>query len=164
MHIYIPSHTDHRHTQSTRMNTRNTYGLVLLPSLPGQVGSPLVRRSVGTCTRWIPPAAGLRHSGFPVVAPVFDCQAMDIQAPEVAALPQLLVRLRHTKLARNPPVPHCPLCSHTQSCPTDLLAPYPQGFHLPTSHSCLALAGDRTLTQSPVPRQGVSGGLQWGFL
>lgn len=133
MHIYIPSHTDHRHIQCTLMNTGSTYGLVLLPSLPGQDGSPLVRRSVGTCSRWIPPAAGLRHSGFPVAAQVSGCQPVDVQALEAAALPQLLVRrwLRHMRLARNPPGP-----TAEPSALTPRAAPWTFSPHGPQAPTC----------------------------
>ena len=42
----MTSHTDHRHTQSTHMNTDSTNGLILLPSLAEWDGGPIVRKYI----------------------------------------------------------------------------------------------------------------------
>ena len=113
IHVYIYTyihgwpHRSQTDTKSTHTNIDSTNGLILLPSLAGQDGSPLVRVYIYICTRWIPPAAGLRHSVCPVAGPLDSslpsCWHLDIQAPEVTALLRLLVQtVTRTQLARSP--------------------------------------------------------------
>ena len=117
IHTYIHGrpHRSQTDNQSTHKNIDSTNSLILLPSLDEQDGSPLVRTYIyiyththtHISTRWIPPAAGLRHSVCPVAGPLDSslpsCWHLDIQAPEVTALLRLLVQMvTRTQLARSP--------------------------------------------------------------